>query len=131
MLTTTTSNRQSTLDGVVTSQPRATPFSARGLIDHLVQLVVTEDDAFYLLDKSAFRQLIHYLRPTLSTKEIPHRTKIREEILARAAQAKSKLKATLQVCHVFCLLLSKILTMLSMLQGCRGGDIFHLQHLDF
>jgi hypothetical protein len=128
MLTTTASNRQTTLDGVVTSQPRVAPFSTRGLIDHLVQLVVSEDDAFYLLDKSAFRQLIHYLRPTLSTKEIPHRTKIREEILARAAQAKSKLKATLQVRHVFCLLLSKILTML---QGCRGGDIFHLRHLDF
>ena len=99
MLTTTASNRQTTLDGVVMSQPRAAPFSTRGLIDHIVELVVSEDDAFYLLDKPTFRQLIHYLRPTLSPKEIPHCTKIREEILARAAQAKSKLKATLQVCH--------------------------------
>jgi len=99
MLTTTASNRQTTLDGVVMSQPCTAPFSTRGLIDHIIELVVSEDDAFYLLDKPAFHQLIHYLRPTLSPKEIPHRTKIREEILACAAQAKSKLKATLQVCH--------------------------------
>ena len=99
MLTTTASNRQTTLDGVVTSQPCAAPFLTRGLIDHIIELVVSEDDAFYLLDKPAFRQLIHYLRPTLSTKEIPHRTKICDEILARTVQAKSKLKATLQVRH--------------------------------
>jgi hypothetical protein len=99
MLTTTASNRQTTLDGVVMSQPCAAPFSMQGLIDHIVELVVSEDDTFYLLDKPTFRQLIHYLRPTLSPKEIPHHTKICEEILAHAAQAKSKLKATLQVCH--------------------------------
>ena len=128
MLTTTASNHQTTLDGVVMSQPHAARFSTWGLIDHIIELVVSEDDAFYLLDKPVFRQLLHFLRPALAMKDIPHRTKIREEILARAAQAKSKLKATLQVCHVFCLLLSKILTML---QGCRGGDIFHLRHLDF
>lgn len=98
---TTASNRQTTLDGAVTSQPRVAPFSMRGLIDHIVELVVSEDDAFYLLDKPPFRQLIHYLRPTLLTKDIPHRTKIREEILARAVEAKSKLKSTLQVRHVF------------------------------
>jgi hypothetical protein len=60
----------------------------------LVELIVSKDDAFYLLDKPVFRQLIHYLRPTLALKDIPHRTKIREEILARAVQAKSKMKAT-------------------------------------
>jgi hypothetical protein len=99
MLTMTASNRQTTLDGVVMSQPHAAPFSTQGLINHIVELVVSEDNMFYLLDKPAFCQLIHYLRPTLSPKEIPHRTKIHEEILACTAQAKSKLKATLQIRH--------------------------------
>ena len=100
MLTTTASNCQTTLDGVVTSQPRTALFSTWGLIDHIIELVVSEDNAFYLLDKTAFCQLIHYLCPTLSMKEIPHCTDIREEILACAAQAKLKLKAMLQVHHV-------------------------------
>ena len=82
MLTMTASQRQTTLDGVFTSQQRVAPFSTRGLINHLVELVVSEDDAFLLLDKPAFRQLIQYLRPSLSQQDIPHRTKIREEVLA-------------------------------------------------
>ncbi len=92
---------------MVTSQPHIAPFLTRGLVDYLVELIVSEDDAFYLLDRPAFCQLIHYLCPTLALKDIPHCTKIREEILARAVQAKSKMKATLQVryaffCHVKC-----------------------------
>lgn len=97
----TSSNRQSTLDGMLMNQPCVAPFSIRGLIDHVVELVVSDDDAFYLLDKPAFRKLLQYLRPSLAMKDIPHRTKIREEALARAVQAESKLKATLQVRHMF------------------------------
>ena len=77
------------------------PFSTQGLVDHVVELIVSEDDAFYLLDKPVFRKLLHYLRPNLAMKDIPHRTKIHEEVLARAVQAKSKMKATLQVCYAF------------------------------
>ena len=101
MLMRIASDRQSTLDGMVATQSHVAPFSTQGLIDHVVELIVSEDDAFYLLDKAPFRQLIHYLRPTLATKDIPHRTKICEEVLARSVQAKSKLKATLQVCYAF------------------------------
>jgi len=108
----TASQRQTTLD-TFTTQKAAAPFSTRGLKDHLVQLIVTEDEAFHLLDKPAFRQLIHYLRPTLPDKEIPHRTKIREEVLARAVEAESKLKASLQVRGTF----SLPCDVLTMLQG--------------
>ncbi len=72
-----------------------------------MELIVSEDDAFYLLDKPIFQQLVHYLRPNLAIKDIPHHTRMREEVLAHAVQAKSKLKAMLQVrytffCHVMC-----------------------------
>jgi len=67
----------------------------------LVELIVSEDNAFYLLNKPVFRQLIHYLWPSLAIKDIPHRTKIREEVLARAVLAKTKLKETLQVCYTY------------------------------
>jgi len=103
MLIMNASNQQSTLDGTVTSQsqPHIAPFSMRGFVDHLVKLIISEDDAFYLLDKPAFHQLIHYLRPSLAIKDIPHRTKICEEVLARAVLAKTKLKETLQVCYTY------------------------------
>ncbi len=107
MLTMTSSQRQTTLDGSITHQPRVPPFSSRGLIDHLVELIVSEDEAFYLLDKPAFCQLLQYLRPTLPSKDIPHRTKMREEVVTRAVQAECSVKETLQVrstlvCHVKC-----------------------------
>lgn len=94
----TASQRQTTLDGSITYQPRVPPFSSKGLIDYLVQLVVTEDEAFLLLDKPAFRDLLIYLRPALNDRDIPHRTKIREETLERAVQGESNVKAALQVC---------------------------------
>ena len=95
---TTPSQRQTTLDGSFTRQPCVAPFSSQGMVDHLVQLIVTEDEAFYLLEKPAFRQLLLYLQPTLTDRDIPHCTKIREEVLTRSVQAKSNVKATLQVC---------------------------------
>ena len=101
MLMMTSSNRQSTLDGILTSQPCVAPFLTQGLVDHVVELIISEDDAFYLLDKPAFRKLLHYLRPNLTIKDIPHRTKIHEEVLAHAVQAKSKLKEILQVRYAF------------------------------
>ena len=112
MLMMTSSQRQTTLDSF-TTQKAAAPFSTQGLKDHLVQLIVTEDEAFHLLDKPAFRQLIHYLRPTLPDKEIPHRTKIRKEVLTRAVEAEYKLKASLQVRGTF----SLPCDVLTMLQG--------------
>ena len=95
---TTPSQHQTTLDGSFTRQPHVAPFSSQGMVDHLVQLIVTEDEAFYLLEKPAFWQLLLYLRPTLTDRDIPHCTKIREEVLTCSVQAKSNVKATLQVC---------------------------------
>jgi hypothetical protein len=69
---------------MVMSQPHIALFSMWGFVKHMVELIVSEDYAFYLLDKPAFCWLIHYLWPTLAIKDIPHRTRICEEVLARA-----------------------------------------------
>lgn len=92
------SQRQTTLDGSLTVQPRVPRFSTQGLVDYLVELIVSEDSAFQLVDRPIFRQLLQYLRPVLLNRDIPHRTKIREEILERAKQAEVNVKASLQVC---------------------------------
>ena len=86
----TSSQHQSTLDGAFPIQQRIVPFSKQGLIDHLVELAVTEDKAFQLLDKPAFRRLLHFLHPTLLKGGIPHRMKIHDEILARMDRPKPK-----------------------------------------
>ena len=54
--------------------------------------------AFQLVDKGPFRRLITYLRPSLVDKDIPHRKKLRKEILQRAAVAEEALKQRLKVC---------------------------------
>ena len=114
--------RQTTLDASFTSQCRVAPFSQQGLIDYLVELVVSEDEAFNLLDKPAFHQLLLYLRPTLASKDIPHRTKIREEVLTCAVHAESNIKAKLQVRSTFvCHVKSSPL-----LQGCGGANLLHV-----
>ena len=114
--------RQTTLDASFTSQCHVAPFSQQGLIDYLVELVVTEDEAFHLLDKPAFCQLLLYLRPTLTSKDIPHRTKIREEVLTRAVHAEFNIKEKLQVRLTFvCHAKSSPL-----LLGCGGANLLHV-----
>jgi len=103
----TASQCQATLNGSLTCQPCVAPFSVQGLVNHLVELIVTEDEAFYLLDKLVFRRLLHYLHPELTSKDIPHCTKICQEVLACSVQAESNVKETLQVhpafaCQVMC-----------------------------
>jgi hypothetical protein len=41
------SERQGTLDNVVTKQPRTPPFTSAGLLDYIVELVVFEDDVCF------------------------------------------------------------------------------------
>ena len=94
----TTSQHQTMLDGSITYQPCVLPFSSKGLIDYLVQLIVTEDEAFLLLDKPAFHDLLIYLCPALNDRDIPHCTKIHEETLECAVQDESNVKVALQVC---------------------------------
>ena len=65
-------------------------------MDHIVELIVTEDKAIQLVDKDSFRRLLQYLRPSLSDKDIPHHTKTRDEILARARLAVDRVKEKLK-----------------------------------
>jgi hypothetical protein len=49
-----------------------------------MELIVTKDEALQLVDKPAFRNLLRYVRPGLTERDIPHRTKLTETIKARA-----------------------------------------------
>ena len=91
------SSRQTTLDGSIDRQPRPPTFTTQGMLDHVVELVISQDEAFELVDRSPFCHLLMYLRPSLSEKDIPHHTKLRKEIGEHAQQAEVMVKAALQV----------------------------------
>ncbi|KAK7034322.1 HAT family dimerization domain-containing protein [Favolaschia claudopus] len=87
-----TLSAQSTLDHFASKIPQ---FTSAGLLDHLVELMVTEDNAFLLVDKAPFRRVLQYSRPSLKESDIPHRTKMRAEVLERASEAEDRLRARL------------------------------------
>ncbi|KAJ6522148.1 hypothetical protein B0H19DRAFT_1277472 [Mycena capillaripes] len=64
-------------------------------------MMVTEDDAFMLVDKGPFRRLLQYCRPNLKESDIAHRTKMREEILKRTEEAEERLQSKLQASFTF------------------------------
>jgi hypothetical protein len=59
--------------------------------------ILTTIQAFQLVDKVSFRRLLTYLRPSLLDNEIPHRTKLRTEILEQASAVEGRVKERLQV----------------------------------
>ncbi|KAJ7857121.1 hypothetical protein B0H14DRAFT_3448096 [Mycena olivaceomarginata] len=61
--------KQTTLDNFANKTP---PFSCQGFLDYLVEMMVTEDDGFMLVDKGPFRRLLRYCRPSLKESDIPH-----------------------------------------------------------
>ena len=60
--------------------------------------------AFQLVDKGSFRQLLTYLRPSLLNNEIPHCTKLCTEILEWASVVEGHVKERLQVSLVYFLM---------------------------
>lgn len=67
------------------------------MLEYIIELIVVEDEAFQIVDKGAFRRLLTYLRPNLAIRDIPHRTKVRDEIMARTDVAVRVIKAKLAV----------------------------------
>ncbi|KIM78165.1 hypothetical protein PILCRDRAFT_11388 [Piloderma croceum F 1598] len=67
-------SRQGTLDSAIVVQPRMPPFTTAGLLDYIIELVVSEDKAFQLVDHGSFCRLLTYTRPSLSEADIPHCT---------------------------------------------------------
>lgn len=54
--------------------------------------------AFLLVDKPAFRRLLLYMRPATRELDIPHRTKVREEVIVKADQYLNKLTHIFKAC---------------------------------
>ncbi|OCH91413.1 hypothetical protein OBBRIDRAFT_834185 [Obba rivulosa] len=78
-------------------EPPPPSWTKEGLLDHIVELTVSDDQSFRLVEKGSFRRLLIYQRPQTWERDIPHHTKLREEILARALDVEGKLKTFFEV----------------------------------
>ncbi|KAG1908156.1 uncharacterized protein F5891DRAFT_973648 [Suillus fuscotomentosus] len=81
---------QQTLDGSLVS--KLAVFMKEGLMEYIMELIMTEDEAIQLVDKPAFRCLLLYARSSLSEKDIPHRTKLTDTIKSRAISIVKRIK---------------------------------------
>ncbi|KAF8986513.1 hypothetical protein BDQ17DRAFT_1436257 [Cyathus striatus] len=63
---------QSNLDLSITHESKPPVFTMAGLLDHIVELIVCENEAFRLIDRGSFRQLIRYCHPSIAENNIPH-----------------------------------------------------------
>ncbi|KAG1816121.1 uncharacterized protein BJ212DRAFT_1481190 [Suillus subaureus] len=77
-------SRQSTLDSSLAL--KAPMFTKAGLLEYIMELVVTEDEALQLINKPAFCNLLCYVCPTLAESDVPHCMKLMETIKARAVE---------------------------------------------
>ena len=59
-----------------------------------VNYTFTVGQAFLLVERGSFRQLLCYCRPALADKDIPRRKTVRSEIIRRAHLAEAKICET-------------------------------------
>jgi hypothetical protein len=89
--------QQTSLDSVITREPKQPPFTVPGLLDFIIEMVVFEDKAFLLVERDSFRQLLRYCRPALADKDIPRRKTVRSEVIRRARHAEENVCEKLAV----------------------------------
>ena len=106
-----TESAQSSLDPflVPLAKPTTLTWSREGLLSHLCELVVSDDQvsqdyfqsyendnylpqAFELVEKPSFRALLQYQRPTMVPRDIPHAQTVADEIYAKALRVKGLLR---------------------------------------
>ncbi|CAK5277162.1 unnamed protein product [Mycena citricolor] len=85
--------KQTTLDAFAAPIPA---FTKEGLTDHIIEFV-----AIRVVNEQPFRQIIKFCRPHLADKDIPHRTKITNEIYKKWDAVIEHIKSTLLVSMTF------------------------------
>lgn len=95
---------QLTLGGFIESVPQ---WSKDGLLDHIVEFVIEDDQvcffcfnfnilsflmqAFNIVEKTLFCALLKYQKPSMKDSNIPHQTKLREEVIHKTEVVMHKL----------------------------------------
>ncbi|KAG6912948.1 hypothetical protein DXG01_010873 [Tephrocybe rancida] len=80
---------QTKLDGRVEGVPK---WTSEGLLDHIMEFIVSNNQAFRLIEKKSFRGILKYQRPSTKESDIPKRTKLQEEIIYKSKVVEMRLK---------------------------------------
>ena len=129
----------------ITRRPKPPIFTTDGLLDYIIELIVSEDEAslykstrpifltyleppqaFQLIDKSSFHCLLTYLRPSLEEKDIPHRTKLQAETLSRTKAVEKQIAEVLKVRPFNFFAMSIYILMMMWLSGHTGKSLVYL-----
>ena len=104
---------QTTLDASLV--PKIPHYTKTGLLEHIIELIVSEDEvytffflfshaeylctsqAIRLVDRKPFRHLLLFMRPQTPEHDIPHRSKVTDEIVKRAEEAVALITSKLKV----------------------------------
>ncbi|KAH9007904.1 hypothetical protein EDB84DRAFT_1447253, partial [Lactarius hengduanensis] len=62
---------------------RIPTWTKQGLMEHVIQFVVEDDQSFLVVEKPSFRNMLRYLRPNMKDSDIPHRTKLWDEVVSK------------------------------------------------
>lgn len=81
--------KQVNLDGFM---QRILTWTKQGLMEHIIQFVVEDDQSFLVIEKPSFRNLLRYLRPNMKESDIPHRTKLREDIMGKVGDVVERMQ---------------------------------------
>ena len=87
-----------TPDDAASKKQANIPFSLPQLHKHLVDFIVADDQSLNIIECKEFRRLLLFLREDLQDKDIPHRTKIKTDIIQAWKDYFIVLKQDLAVC---------------------------------
>ena len=80
------------------TQANILPFSLPQLHNHLIDFIVADDQSLNVVECKEFQHLLLFLREDLEDKDIPHRTKIKMDIIQAWKDYFVILKQDLTVC---------------------------------
>ncbi len=133
------------LDSFVHNAPG--PWTSKGLLEHIVELFVTEDEvihflvsiiirwlrlanflsqSFQLIDRHAFRCLLIYQRPKTKESEIPHWTKLCKVILEKVQEVQSWIEEPFKIW-----MLANLEFILTVFEGSSRSNFVDFWCLDF
>ncbi|KAF8887636.1 hypothetical protein CPB84DRAFT_1849810 [Gymnopilus junonius] len=87
---------QTHLDGFVQATLNV-KWSKEGLLEHILDFIISGDQSFHVVEEKPFRKLLKYQHPATQESDIPHHTKIQEEVIEKANLAIQRLKEEFKI----------------------------------
>jgi hypothetical protein len=88
---------QSDIGSFLVTTPQLPPWNREGLLSHVCEWVVLDNQSFSVVEKESFKALLHYQRPSMIPRDLPSRTTVTDEIYAKSLHVKGLLTEKFRV----------------------------------